>query len=104
LFDYDLGRLLENAVGLSAEDTFRFNETTNALAFGYSMEAGGWQIVVLDLATRQITLTLRGGSPLAQRAGIPTQATPIIQHYQSGQVIFSVLAENAESGIYIWDL
>jgi hypothetical protein len=115
--DYDLTELLPD--DSNGDDSFRFNETLSALALSYGVD-DGWQILILDLNSSFITLSLRSASPQAVEADILSGEgiSPLLRRYHGSQVTFSTVVNqpNSESsddeallgllerGSYTWDL
>lgn len=75
-----------------------FNDFDTAFAYGYAVEQAGWELAVIDLASRQAAFILRSGDPLALSAGIPGDflLTPVVRRYTGTEVTFSMVASGTE--------
>jgi hypothetical protein len=87
--------------------TVNFSESDSQIAFSYGMEAGGWQVIVLDLITGD-SFVLDAFSPMAISAGAPADPflVPIVQLYRGAQVTFNMLPvpSDAMGGpSFVWD-
>ncbi|NWG18008.1 MAG: SH3 domain-containing protein [Chloroflexi bacterium] len=102
---------------LTLGDTFEFNAGENvfnddntALAFGYSLDGGGWAIVVMDTRTGGIAHTLRADDPLVGVLGIPGGygLTPVVRRFLGRDVIFTLVQSGTEGAAeydsYAWNL
>jgi hypothetical protein len=90
----------------SVSQIFAPNETR--LAFGYSLRAGGWEIVVIDTQTDQATQVLRGGAGAAASLPIDTRSTPVVRAFDGQRIAFTLVESGATLGRiwpgYLWDI
>jgi hypothetical protein len=102
---------------LTTADTFEFNAGENvfnddntALAFGYSLDGGGWAVVVVDTRTGGIAHTLRADDTLVGVLGIPGGygLTPVVRRFLGREVIFTLVQSGTEGAAeydsYAWNL
>ena len=89
-----------------SNDNHSFNTSETALAFGFSLADGGWQIIILDLRQGLISLILRSST----LADLPSDIglTPVIQRYTGTEVAFtlvdaSIPGASIVAGSYAWD-
>lgn len=106
IVEYALPPRFADGLDLAGEDSYLFNETESALAFGFSQPNGGWQIHIIDLQKGIITLILRSNAP--NTADLPAEEglTPIIRRFQDGAIIFTLAPASGRgnSHAYIWQL
>lgn len=106
LMDYKLPSLLTEGMDFTVESALKFNESGRALALGYALKDGGWQVAVLDVQSALVTLILRD----SQARIIPNEqgVAPVVQHYQGAEVTFTMVkgdeaAGRTEQGSYVWN-
>ncbi|MCA0458630.1 MAG: SH3 domain-containing protein [Chloroflexi bacterium] len=80
-------------------DDSAFNDDNTRVALGYSLEGGGWGIVVLNLLTGAVDYNLTSDLPAVTTAGIPTSAglTPVIRRFSLQTVTFNLVLGGAAS-------
>lgn len=103
---------------LTLSDTFEFNtgeelfnEDNSALAFGYSLDGGGWAIIVLETRLNgTVTAVLRSDDVLAGMLGLPGGfgLTPVVRQFVGRAVTFTLVQSGTEGqpyyDSYTWDL
>jgi hypothetical protein len=108
----DIIRVFEMPAGTRVSLEFdagplNFSESDSQIAFSHGMEAGGWQVIVLDLFTSDV-FVLNGSDPAAIAAGVPAGPfiVPIVRAYRGALVYFIMLPipSDAFGGPgYFWD-
>lgn len=87
-----------------------FSDDQTALAFGYSLEGGGWAVIVLDAQTGTVTHILRGDDPLVAVLGLEGGfgLTPVIRHFSGREIIFTMVQSGTEGASeyssYNWNI
>ncbi|HEX2905495.1 MAG TPA: hypothetical protein VHO69_01445, partial [Phototrophicaceae bacterium] len=102
---------------LTISDTFEFNvsetifnDDNTALAFGYSLDSGGWAIAVMDTQTGAPVTSLHSDDPLLAVLGVPADygLTPVVRRFAGREVIFTLVPTGTEISVhydsYIWNL
>lgn len=95
---------LPQAVG----DTFviraselNFNSSDSALAYGYALTDGSWEVIVVDTFLGDLLYQLRSDSPaISGQAGNEPNVTPVVQRFDDDSVVFSLSA----GASYRWSL
>ena len=79
-------------------DSSAFNDDNTRVALGYSLEGGGWGIVVLNLLTGAVDYNLTSDLPAIATLGIPNTAglTPVIRRFSLQTVSFNLVLSGAE--------
>jgi len=111
ILEFTLDSLFVDSISLSGDDTGMFNQTGTALALGYSLREGGWQVLIIDLNAGLVSLFLRDSLPNVQEMGIPNDLgmTPVVRSYDGTEVIFTMVQAselgNPQSvrGAFVWD-
>lgn len=77
-----------------AADASLYNESSTALALGYSLDGGGWGLIVLDLTSGSVTATIRSDTPTVALLGLPATPgmTPVVRRF-AGQTVTFTLAQ-----------
>ncbi len=77
-----------------------FSEDDSRLALGYSLEGGGWGIIVLNLVSGGVDYSLRSDLPIVGVLGIPNTVglTPVIRQFSLQTVTFNLVASGTEAG------
>lgn len=112
------GLLTSFNLPLTIADTFEFNaseelfnEDNSALAYGYSLDGGGWAVIVLE--TRQngaVTNQLRSDETRVESLGIPANfgLTPVVRQFAGQTVTFTLVQSGTEVASrydsYTWNL
>lgn len=92
LLEYQLpAELLAETLSFADEDTNLFNDGELAIAFGYSLQGGGWQLPIIDIQTGQAILILRAGAPNAADLSSSEGVTPIVRRFDGTSVIFTMV-------------
>ncbi len=87
-----------------------FRRDNGAVALGYSLEGGGWGIIVFDIAAGAVTHTLRHDTPLAAALGLPAGfgLTPVVRDFSGDAVTFTLVQAGAGGApaydSYTWSL
>ncbi len=73
-------------------DASLFNESSTALALGYSLDGGGWGVIVLDLTNGRVTATIRSDTPTVALLGLPGTLglTPVVRRFAGRTVTFTL--------------
>jgi Bacterial SH3 domain len=79
-------------------DEYIFNEDNSLVALGYSLDGGGWGLMVLDLRTGAVSYTLRYDAPLVGALGLEAGygLTPVVRHFNGRVVTFSMVQSGTE--------
>lgn len=79
-------------------DESLFNEDNTMFALGYSLEGGGWGLIVLDLQSGNVSYSVRYDAPLVAALGLPAGngLTPVIRHFSGRDVTFSMAQSGTE--------
>ncbi len=92
----------------AGEQVFRWDN--GAVALGYSLDGGGWDIIVFDIAARAVTHTLRHDTPLVAALGLPAGfgLTPIVRSFDRSDITFTLVQTGTEGApaydSYTWNL
>ncbi len=104
--DFPFENVLFDSLDFGRDHSYLFNEHESALAFGFSLESGGWQIHILDLRSGFSALILRSDAPNLDLP-IDMGITPIVRLYDGSQVIFTLVEPTEDAlvthGSYRWD-
>jgi SH3-like domain-containing protein len=91
-------------------DENNFNADNSALALGYSLQGGGWAVIVMDARTGAVTQTLRHDTALVAALGLPATPglTPVVRRFQGRDVTFTLVQSGTEGASeynsYTWNL
>lgn len=91
-------------------DASIFNDDNSAVALGYSLEGGGWALLVLDIPTKAVSATLRYDAPLVSALGVPggVGLTPVVRRFSRRTVSFNLVQSGTEGAAsydsYDWNL
>ncbi len=87
-----------------------FSPDNGALAFGYSLEGGGWAVIVYDTLAASVTHILRHDSPLLAVLGLEGGfgLTPVVRRFDGQDVAFTLIqagtAAPPSSDSYTWNI
>ncbi|MBI5671655.1 MAG: SH3 domain-containing protein [Chloroflexi bacterium] len=112
------GLLTSFNLPLTVADTFEFNpsedlfnEDNSALAYGYSLDGGGWAVIVLETwQNGAVTNQLRSDETRVEALGIPAGfgLTPVVRQFAARMVTFTLVQSGTEAASrydsYTWDL
>jgi hypothetical protein len=91
---------------MAGEDVF--NEDNTAVALGYALQNGGWQLQVLDTRTGGFTANLRSDMPLVAALGLNPSFTPIVRSFSGRAVTFTMVPTMSEGlpqyDSYVWNV
>lgn len=110
ILQYPLPDIYAETLELSAQVGQLFAASESRLAFGYSLNAGGWEIVVINTQTDQAMQVLRGGAGPAADLSTEYGMTPIIRTFDQEHIAFTLIQPGVLSSIgsewqaYIWDI
>ncbi|MBZ0277063.1 MAG: hypothetical protein K8I60_13015, partial [Anaerolineae bacterium] len=100
---YNLPPLMGDSFAFEASE-LNFNPSDSALAYGYTLNDGSWEIVVLDTFLGDVLYQLRSDNPaLAGLSGNESGVTPVIQQFDDNSVVFLLPAAPSPSA-YRWSL
>ncbi len=91
-------------------DDAAFNDDNTRIALGYSLEGGGWGIVVLNLLTGAVDYSLRSDLPTVAVLGIADTPglTPVIRRFSLQTVSFNLVISGTEAAstlkAYDWNV
>jgi hypothetical protein len=91
-------------------DESMFNEDDSALALGYSLQGGGWGLIVFDLTIGTVTHTIRHDTPNVAVLGLSGNfgLTPVPRLFVGNEVTFSMVQSGAEGAseyeTFIWNI
>ncbi|MCB9450446.1 MAG: hypothetical protein H6672_03355 [Anaerolineaceae bacterium] len=78
-----------------------FNSSDSALAYGYALTDGGWEVIVVDTFLGDLLYQLRSDNPvLADQPGNVPDATPFVQRFDDDSVLFTL----SGGATYRWSL
>jgi SH3 domain-containing protein len=79
-------------------DASLFNEDNSMVALGYSLDGGGWGLIVLDLRSGAVSYTLRYDAPLVAALGLEAGngLTPTVRRFNGRVVTFSMVQSGTE--------
>ncbi len=84
-----------------------FNRDSTQIAFGNSMNASGWDVVIIDLATLAITATLNSTEASAAAVASSFNLTPYFQWFSGTQLGFAMVLSATDAtppfDNFIWD-
>ena len=109
LTSFNLPLTLATSMEFVADESV-FSEDDSRVALGYSLEGGGWGIIVLNLVSGGVDYSLRSDLPIVGVLGIPSTAglTPVIRQFSLQIVTFNLVASGTEAGTalkgYDWKL
>lgn len=112
VLEYPLDSLFADSISLASDDSLIFNSTGSALAFGYSLDGGGWRVLVIDLQAGLASLMLRDVTASVRSLNIPDDPgmTPVVRAFDGTEVIFTMVqaselgSPNAVRGAYRWHI
>ncbi len=80
-------------------DESAFNDDNTRFALGYSLDGGGWAVIVVNLITGGIDYTIRSDMPQVSTSGIPNTAglTPVIRQFSLQTVSFNLILSGTEA-------
>jgi hypothetical protein len=87
-----------------------FNENNSALAMGYSLDGGGWGLLVFDLLSGTVAQTIRHDTPTVSVLGLSSNfgLTPVPRRFIGREVIFSMIQAGSdgasEYAAYTWNI
>lgn len=86
-----------------------FNPASSELAFGYALESGEWELVVIDMATLALRAVLRSGDPAAAAIPVGYGLTPTPVYFRpDGAVAFAMVLGGAGGALeyesFVWDV
>ncbi len=79
-------------------DSSLFNEDNSLVALGYSLDGGGWGLIVLDLRTGAVSYTLRYDDARVALLGLQAgnSLTPVVRRFSGRIVTFSMVQAGTE--------
>ncbi|MEP6984820.1 MAG: SH3 domain-containing protein [Chloroflexota bacterium] len=82
-----------------ADDSL-FSDDYGHVALGYSLDGGGWGLVVLNLLNGAVDYTIRSDTPTVAALGIPNTPglTPVIRQFSLQTVTFNLVLNGGEAG------
>ena len=112
VLEYPLPELFTDSIGFVSYDTNIFNSSASALAFGFSLAEGGWQIQIVDVQAGLATQVLRSGAANLEALNLPDEAglTPVVRSFDDVEVVFTLTQANAlgqvqsERGSFRWNI
>ncbi len=77
-----------------------FSDDNSRVALGYSLDGGGWGIIVLNLLNGAVDYNIRSEMPTVGALGIPNSPglTPIIRQFSLQTVTFNLVLNGSEAG------
>ena len=106
---YSLPLTFADSTEFVADETI-FNETNSALALGFSLDGGGWAIIIFDIQLGVSTDNLRYDMPLVAGLGIPGNfgLTPVPRRFIGRDMTFTLVQAGADGAAeydsYTWNL
>jgi len=106
---FNLPLTFSDSTELVADESM-FNEDDSALALGYSLQGGGWGLIVFDIETGTVTHTIRHDTPNVAVLGLSANfgLTPVPRLFIGGEVTFSMVQSGAEGAAeydtYTWNI
>jgi len=107
---YALPDVIADTLSLSSTVGQLFAPDETRLAFGYSRQGGGWDIVLIDTQSDQASLILKGGAGRAADLPIDRGITPVIRSFDGVRVAFTLVQAGVTSFTgkiwpsYLWDI
>ncbi len=100
---YPLAGLDTDSLSLAQGVPTLFAPDENTLAIGYALRGVGWQVAVMDIASGQAVLLLRGGYGVA--ADLPNAAgvAPLVWSWDGRSAAFALLDSGQTLGGFVWD-
>ncbi len=77
-----------------------FSDDNSRVALGYSLDGGGWGVIVLNLLNGSVDYNIRSDMPTVGVLGIPNTAglTPVIRQFSLQTVTFNLILNGSEAG------
>ncbi len=106
---FNLPLTIATSLEYIADDSI-FSDDNNRVAVGYSLDGGGWGIVVLNLVTGAVDYSIRSDLPTVAALGIASTPglTPVIRQFSLQTVTFNLVLSGGEAGsalkAYDWKL
>lgn len=102
---HNLPLLLADGYSIAADEGV-FNETDSALAFGYLTQDQTWEIIVVEMATGQVSKTLSSTTTTLPDSP-DLSGVPVVRQYAANQVTFTMVPAQTEGlpeyQSYSWD-
>jgi hypothetical protein len=108
-FSFNLPLTFADSSEFIADETI-FNEDNSALALGYSLEGGGWGLIVFDLVSGTVAQTVRHDTPTVVVLGLSANfgLTPVPRRFVGREVTFSMVQAGsdgaAEYDTFTWNI
>ncbi len=88
---------------------FMFSPDSSLLAFGYSVDPSGWELIVIDLASFSIAAQLRSSDPMLSGVDSNYGITPMPTYFASNTLLaFALIRGGTDAtepvGAWNWDL
>jgi hypothetical protein len=109
LSSYNLPLTFADSTEFVADETI-YNEDNSALALGYSLEGGGWGVLVYDVGAGTVMASIRHDDPLVTVLGLDAGfgLTPVPRRFAGRQVTFTMVQAGtegaAEYNSYNWNI
>jgi hypothetical protein len=109
LFNSNLPLTFSDSTEFIADESI-FNDDNTALALGYSLDGGGWGLIVFDLITGTVTYSIRHDTPLVSVLGLPSGfgLTPVPRRFVGRDVTFTMIQSGTEGAAeyesYTWNI
>jgi hypothetical protein len=87
-----------------------FNEDNSALALGYSLDGGGWGLLIFDLTSGTVAQTIRHDTPTVAVLGLSSNfgLTPVPRRFVGREVTFSMIQAGTDAApqydAYSWNI
>jgi hypothetical protein len=88
---------------------YMFSPDSSLLAFGYSVDPSGWEMIVIDLASFSIAAQIRSSDPMFTGIDANYGITPMPTYFSSNtSLAFALIRGGTEAtepvGAWVWDL
>lgn len=109
LASFNLPLTIATSLEFIADDSV-FSDDNSRVALGYSLDGGGWGVIVLNLLNGAVDYSIRSDLPTVGALGIPNTPglTPVIRQFSLQTVTFNLVLNGSESSsslkAYDWKL
>ncbi|MBI1276752.1 MAG: SH3 domain-containing protein [Anaerolineaceae bacterium] len=106
---YNLPLTIATSLEFIADESV-FSDDNSRVALGYSLDGGGWGIIVLNILNGAVDYSIRSDMPSVALLGLPNTPglTPVIRQFNLQTVTFNLVLSGSESGsalkAYDWKL
>ncbi|MEO8606873.1 MAG: SH3 domain-containing protein [Chloroflexota bacterium] len=108
-FSFNLPLTFADSTEFVADESI-FNEDNSALALGYSLDGGGWGLLIFDLTSGTVAQTIRFDTPTVAVLGLSANfgLTPIPRRFIGREVTFSMIQAGTDAApgydAYTWNI